>query len=371
MYLWKRKPMEFKFAPFYGLALSVLLSGCVTAPLVPYSKELNPLVFGDPLNGDLQDGRARFREIFCAVNADHGEQLPDYRPCEESLVRVGKEALPTGAPISMARSEANYLVLMVPGLGHQCVKSWLDYDYSAPIHNARHDYEAELLEVDGLADSASNARQIRDYIEGLAAEKADRPLIMIGFSKGAPDIMEALVSYPDVARRVVAMVAYAGAVRGSLLAEDASTSQLNLLSKIPRAECQEGDGGALRSLLPEVRNSWLKEQTLPQHIRYYSVVSFPDPDRISLALKPSWRKLSELVDARNDSQLVFYDQVIPGSSLLAFANADHWAMAIPVARQRWLASKTFATQSDFPREIMLESLLRYIEEDLATGKPSE
>ena len=34
-----------------------------------------------------------------------------------------------------------------------------------------------------------------------------------------------------------------------------------------------------------------------------------------------WR--SSRVDARNDGQLIYYDQVIPGSSLISYVNADH------------------------------------------------
>ena len=87
-----------------------------------------------------------------------------------------------------------------------------------------------------------------------------------------------------------------------------------------------------------------------------------------MGLKPSWRKLGRLSDARNDSQLVFHDQIIPGSTLLAFANADHWAMAVPVARHHDFASATYASDNDYPREVMFEALLRYVEEDLAAAR---
>jgi hypothetical protein len=355
--------------PMVGVILSLALTACVSTPKVPYQKSLAPLVLGDPRDGHLLDVRGRFRQIFCAVNEDHGEEMPDYRPCEEALVRVGVEPQPDQRPVSMAQSQADFLILMVPGLGNQCIKDWLDYDNAAPFHLAQHGYQAEVIEVDGLSSSAKNARQIRDFIMTLPADKASRPLILIGFSKGAPDSLEALVNYPEVAEKVVAMVAYAGAISGSELVADAKTSHLNLLAMLPGNQCDTGDGGALESLKPAVRKAWLKEHQLPDHIRYYSVVSFPEPDRISLALKPSWRKLGELADARNDSQLVFSDQVIPGSSLVAFTNSDHWAMAIPVARQHWLASSTFATQNDFPREVMFEALMRFIEEDLSARAP--
>ena len=110
----------------------------------------------------------------------------------------------------------------------------------------------------------------------------------------------------------------------------------------------------------------LRDNPLPEHIRYYSVVTYPDPEtRMSLGLRGSYKKLGELQDARNDSQVVYYDQVIPGSTLLAFPNADHWAMAVPVARQHDFAAATFVNRNEYPREVFFESVIRYIEEDLA------
>jgi pimeloyl-ACP methyl ester carboxylesterase len=342
------------------------LGGCSSEPRVPWSRDLAPLDLGTGAEGTLVDGRGRFREIFCAVNNDHGASLPDYRPCEEALMRLGIEPPATGEPVALGASEQDFLVLMVPGFGYQCVKSWLDHDYSAPLHVAGHGYQVELLEVDGLASSAANAAIIRKYIADLPPEKAARPLVLIGYSKGAPDILEFLVAYPELAEKVVAVVSFAGAVGGSPMADRVTQSQMELLARVPGSQCELGDGGALRSLSPAYRRQWIRDHELPGHIRYYSVISFPDPEtRISRGLKPSWRKLGEKADVRNDSQLIFYDQALPGSTLLAFTNADHWAMAAPVARQHDFAASTFANRNDFPREVMLEALLRYVEEDLA------
>ena len=113
--------------------------------------------------------------------------------------------------------------------------------------------------------------------------------------------------------------------------------------------------------------AWFAKNTLPEHIRYYSVIAFPDPENISNALQRFHRQLGELKDARNDSQVVFYDQVIPGSTVLEFFNADHWAISVPIARQHEITQAVFADQNDFPREIVLEDILRCIEEDLATA----
>ena len=70
------------------------------------------------------------------------------------------------------------------------------------------------------------------------------------------------------------------------------------------------------------------------------------------------------MDARNDSQMLFYDQVIPGGVLLGYLNADHWAVAVPVARSHRFLCSTFVNHNDFPREALLEALMRFVEEDL-------
>jgi hypothetical protein len=71
------------------------------------------------------------------------------------------------------------------------------------------------------------------------------------------------------------------------------------------------------------------------------------------------------VDARNDSQVLFYDQVIPGSALIAYINADHWALSVPVARTHPTIGSIFVDQNDYPREVLLEAVLRFVEEELA------
>ena len=100
----------------------------------------------------------------------------------------------------------------------------------------------------------------------------------------------------------------------------------------------------------------------------YSVVTLPEPERISSVLRSSAKKLGR-IDGRNDSQVIFYDQVIPGSTLVGYVNADHWAIAVPVARSHKTIGSMFVTENDYPREAFLEAVLRFIEEDLeARGK---
>ena len=90
------------------------------------------------------------------------------------------------------------------------------------------------------------------------------------------------------------------------------------------------------------------------------------PERISTVLLSSYEKLSR-VDARNDGQLLFYDQVIPGSTLLGYINADHWALTVPIARSHSMLGSTVVDQNQYPREALLEAVLRFVEEELETS----
>ena len=117
------------------------------------------------------------------------------------------------------------------------------------------------------------------------------------------------------------------------------------------------------SLRPGVRRAWLGSNPLPRDFPYYSVVTYPEPARVSSVLKGSYDKLAK-IDGRNDSQMIFYDQVIPGGSLLAYVNADHWALAVPINRAHSTVGSLFTTENAYPREALLEAIVRFVEEDL-------
>ena len=352
----------------FSLALLAgLLVACAgTAPPQPTVEQTIAEVQAYISSEDVADGRGRFREILCEVLEAHGQDLPDYRPCEEALRRTGPEKSATGAPVPLGHSEADFLVLVVPGLGWNCFEDWLDLSNSGPKHVAQFAYEVRFVPVDGLSSTANNARMISDYVAGLPAEDADRPLVLIGYSKGAPDILEAVTTYPELSRRVAAVVSVSGAVKGSPLAEDSTQAQANMLTLVPGSKCEEedGDNAADASLKPGVRKAWLANHSLPEHIKYYSIVTFPEPERVSWALQNSYVLLGQS-DPRNDTQVIIFDQMIPGSTVIAAANADHWAIAVPVARNHPLAGKGLVNHNDYPREAFLEALLRYLEEALA------
>ena len=344
----------------------LLLAACAAPPLQPYSADTPPLALVPAAQAGIVDKRTRFREIYCAVLEAHGRELPDYRPCEEALTRVGMEPAGAGKPVDLGPSRRRLVAALVSGIGYECFEPWLEPPGTVGKHVRTQGFDQVLIKVDALSSTTNNARQIRDALMAMPAEQSSPRLVLIGYSKGAPDILEALVAYPEIRSRVAAVVSAAGAVGGSPLANDAEQYQADLLRHFPRATCGSGDGGGVVSLRPGPRKAWLAAHPLPDGLRYYSLVTFPQPERISQILQSSYRKLSS-IDGRNDSQVIFYDQLIPGSALMAYVNADHWAVAVPISRSHETIGSLFVTQNAYPREALLEAVLRFIEEDLANG----
>ena len=351
-------------------ALVVLSASCAQRPMVPYTTEEPPNITIPIAHAGVVDRRARFREFVCAVLEARRDELPDVRPCDEVLARVAGEHPGSGDGVDLGVVDRRLVAAVVPGIGYACFAEWLESPDIAREHLARFGFDRVVVPVDALSSSEQNARQIREWVTAWVLENPDTDLVLIGYSKGAVDALEAVVRCPSVRESVAAVVSVAGAVGGSPLANVAHQSQLQLLTRWPGAECTEGDGGGLDSLKPSVRRAWLSANPLPPTVPYYSLVTFPEPARISSVLKSSYKKLAR-IDGRNDSQVIYRDQIIPGSTLAGFLNADHWAVAVPVARSHRFLGSTFVDQNDFPREAVVEALLRFLREDLDARRAVE
>ena len=320
----------------------------------------------------VHDGRARFREIFAAVRARHGRRWADDMPVEEALRRLPDEPPPTGRPVPLGRARACWRILLVPGLYGECVADLVTPFAGALEHlDVAYGYRTALLPVSGRASSRHNAAQIRDFLAALPAA-ADEKLVLVGYSKGICDVLEAVVAHGSVRQRVDAVVSIAGAVGGSALAERVPEPLHTLISQVDLPFCDPGDGGGIESLRRANRRRWLRRHALPGSVRWFSLVALPEPERVSAILRPGHRHLAA-IDPANDGQVLWTDAIIPGGTLLGYANADHWSVALPIvrgapARLQALAA-TLVDRNAFPREVLLEAVVRQVEEELARPDP--
>ena len=354
MPIWWRTPPSVVAA-----AACLTISACSSLPPSPYSDGVDAL----DLAPGIEDRQPRFREIFCTILEERGTDLPDVRPCEEALTRVNPVPADTGGDVELGHSDRGLVAVIVQGVGWDCFSGWLGITDSIADHLRRFGYDSMVVPVESLSSSERNAELIRDTIVSLEPGGGEPRLVLIGYSKGAPDILTAVVEYPEIRGRVAAVVSVAGAVEGSPVAEKVSQSKLELLRHWPKADCPKGDRGAMGSLRPEVRRAWLEENPLPGDLPYYSVATCPEPNRVSKVLKSSYKRMAK-TDARNDGMVLVVDQFIPGSSFLGCVNADHWAVSVPIARTRPKIAKRYVDHNDYPREALFEAILRFVEEDL-------
>lgn len=342
------------------LTFATVLAGCVGPSRLPYSLEIPAVVLTPVARSGIEDGRGRFREIYCAVR-ERDEPARSGMSCSEEILRLRGEPAGTGRDVHLGELRVRMRVLVVPGLYGDCLPV---EPFSLALDRLRRfGVETGRIEVGGFSTCAANAARIRDAI-GALAEDPGELLVLVAYSKGVPDLLEALVAHPEVSTRVSAVVSIAGVVAGSPLADEvASNPLLAAASRLSSLSCPERDSGALEDLRRSTRLSWAAANPLPPSVRYYSVVAFAERERISTILRTGYDLLAR-ADPRNDGAVISSDAILPGGKLLGFAHADHWAVVLPFSREMPATRRLGLDRNEFPREALLEAVVRTVEEDL-------
>jgi len=253
-------------------------------------------------------------------------------------------------------------ILVASGIYSECVHHISNVYSYALTHLEKYGYRTGDLRVSGRSSSAHNALQIRNALLGMDYLPGEK-VVLVGYSKGIADILEAIVSYPEIRQKVAAVVSVAGTVGGTPLAEIIGEPYQELLRTIPVHYCPVGIGDPIDSLKRATRQQWLSQNVLPASVKYFSLAAFAERADISAILQPTHDRLS-CIDPRNDSQVIFYDAIIPGSTLLGYIKADHWAVAMPFSQDLPLPLSGLVDKNEFPREVLLEAIIRFVEEML-------
>ncbi len=343
-----------------SLLVALIVSGCASEPILTYESDAPAQVLTPIRAAGVNDGRARFREIFCERFDAIGPPKDGQPTCADYLHRLTDESAATKetAPSRIPLDSVRFVV--VPGYMGDAAPEGMRALGPSIDRLAAKGYRIEYIQVSGGGGGAYNADQIAAYFRDREFPENEK-LVIIGYSKGTIDLLHFLVTNPDLAQHVDAMLSYAGAVNGSALAEVFPEFLINMALAVAGGEA--GDKAGYSTLKPSVQMAWLASHPLPAHIKYFSLASFTDRENVSGILTDGYDRLSQ-INPKNDGQLIFYDQVLPGGTLLGYANGDHWAVALPFTEKASGFASTIATRNVFPRDAMLEAVLLYVRENL-------
>jgi hypothetical protein len=228
--------------------------GCGVNALVPRTTEGPAVVMVPAALAGVRDGRARFRQVFCEVLRAHAVAQGASDDCERRLLRLSDEPAPGPAPASTASAAvpewpaspplpsspaARLSVAYVLGFGSDCAGQGALIEQEMGPFLATLGLPLRVLHVDGLGSSDANARALRDALLAWA-DPAER-VVLIGHSKGAVDALQLVVDHPEARPRVAALVALAGAIGGSPLANLGPQGTLRAAAWIPGLACGAGD----------------------------------------------------------------------------------------------------------------------------------
>ena len=347
-------------AIFTVLALCAA-GACTTVPPAPVLRAM-PTVLPSAAEGVPADGRASFRARFCALARDSAATAGD-DACADWLWRLDDEPPPAAAPPDRPLDGA-LRVFIVGGAFSDCYGARSVAWRGATERLSAAGLRVSSLPINGRSSADHNARLIAEAFAE-APPSADDRVIMVGYSKGAIDALHFLANHPEQARVVDALVSVAGPIHGSRVADRGAWLYDTFLQRSFAGRCDPGDGGVVDSLRVETRQAWLAEHGLPDGVRYYSLAAFTTREHIARALMPSWRILAR-EDVRNDGQVAVSEALLPGSTLLAFVNADHWDLAIDIEDELKMLAKR-RDGREFPHGLLFEAIVRHVASDLAPG----
>ncbi len=334
-------------------ACAALLVGCATPPSDPYSPSTAPVVLAGPADAGVRDLRARYREAVCRRIPSGGDT------CDDVLLRLGGE----GDALSMRTTDdlaRRYRIAFVPGFLSECFEGLARPFADAERALRQRGFTVDYFQVSGRGSTADNARRLAGHFSALDGDP--RPIIVFAYSKGLPDVLGFVANSPLPANRIAAVVAVAGAVNGSPLADELLSPYREWVASFPLPGCDAGNGDELHDLRRDVRLAWWRENGPAMKVPVFSLVAAPRPDRISPGTLGTYRWLAK-IDPRNDGKLLWYDQIVPGGYLLGYANADHWTVAIPMTET--LPGLAFLFRDKVPRTALVEAAIEVVADTLA------
>ncbi len=312
------------------------------------------MVLANPGN----DRSAAFANLFCSVLEQEHPDSGEWGDCTNYI------ATPASEKVSLAALPTKYRVLIVPGIMHSCTSSTPAYKDSQEYLQQKYGMTVEYF---GGPDDSSEAiapalaKYLKDHSQG-----DSRKYILVGYSKGAVDVQEALVRDSDAASAVAAVITVSGAMGGSPIAEALPAQAERWIKMFHYGSCQGDLNAAFKSLRKDVRQAFLSAYPNPV-APTYSLSAVSEKTNTSKALLESWQLLS-VYGPDEDGQILKLDAIASGAANLGSVRADHFAVALPLDAAGGGELAAALDHNRYPRTALLESLLRFVIQDLDQRK---
>ena len=307
------------------------------------------------LKPDANNVAADFGKLFCSVLRQSNPDGGNWGSCDQYMLgAVDTEKTPLPA------LPATYRILIVPGFLSSCFSDTPAFQKGQQVMRQKYGLSIDMLPIPN-DPSTANAKVIGQYIREHAKDNGHK-FILLGYSKGGPDVYEALATDKSLAQDVAAFVTVAGAVGGSVIADALPSQADKWIRQFNLTGCKGDMDSGFKSLKRSVRHAFLS--SYPQSgVPTYSIIAQSDAQNTSKSLAETWQLLATYGPVE-DGQLLKEDAVLPDAKFLGSAHADHFAIALAFEDSTDAALRSGMDKNHFPRAALLETIIRYVTSDL-------
>ena len=249
----------------------------------------------------------------------------------------------------------SYRVLVIPGVLSSCQSNTQAFQDGQAHLRDKHGMTVEFLQTANDTSTANGAK-IAAYLHEKMANES-RKYIIVSYSKGSPDVQEALANDPQARNAVAAHITIAGAIGGSPIAETMPAIAERYAGMLKLGTCDGNVAEAFKSLRQDVRKRFLADHPDPL-VPSFSLAAVSDATTTSKMLLQAW-KLLTAYDSRTDSQILQSDALIPGGNFLGTLRADHLAVALNYENVTEATIRSAADHNHYPRVALFEAAVRF------------
>jgi hypothetical protein len=148
----------------------------------------------------------------------------------------------------------SYRVLVIPGVLSSCQANTQAFAEGQAHLREKHGMTVEFLQMPN-ATTTDNGRRIASYFRDQMAKDL-RKYVVVAYSKGAPDVQEALANDSQAQSVAAALVTVAGAVGGSPIAEIMPSIVGRYTATLKLGTCEGDAAQAFQSLRQDVRKQF-------------------------------------------------------------------------------------------------------------------